>query len=325
MRWLLLVALLSLAAQAAARRQPADSLSFLVLGDWGGQDPPPYTTPGELDVAAQLTKTAAINGSQFVLGVGDNFYYNGVNTSDSPRFNETFEDVFSSPILRSIPWYHIAGNHDHGGNVTAQTLYRSPYANRWVFPSEYYTFSKYFTTGQRNVSVLFVLTDSFDLDAGDPAQVAWIAQQLENSTSYDWVFVVGHYPVWSIGMHGSNPNLQRDVMPLLDKYKVAAYFSGHDHNIQHIRLSNSSVDYYVSGAGHTLEYWTDNYKTVPNGALKFFLPSSETPLATAAFVTVRVFESHMQVDCIDSLRSTVYSTTHTNPRAKLLPRRRRLS
>ena len=38
---------------------------------------------------------------------------------------------------------------------------------------------------------------------------------------------------------------------MLIKYKVAAYFSGHDHDMQH--LNDSGVQYFLSGAGHLVE------------------------------------------------------------------------
>lgn len=45
-------------------------------------------------------------------------------------WQETFEQVFTAPGLRELPWFVLAGNHDHAGNVTAQLAYghRSP---RW--------------------------------------------------------------------------------------------------------------------------------------------------------------------------------------------------
>ena len=69
----------------------ASSLNFMVVGDWGGQDDPPYHTDPEQDVAKQMGDIAASMGAQFTLSMGDNFYDNGVTDVDDPRFKETFE------------------------------------------------------------------------------------------------------------------------------------------------------------------------------------------------------------------------------------------
>eukprot|EP00493_Phyllostaurus_siculus_P017225 UN17488 len=58
--------------------------------------------------------------AQFVLALGDNFYGSGIHGDETdPRFRETFEDVYTNKSLQ-IPFYAIAGNHDHMNNVTAQ-------------------------------------------------------------------------------------------------------------------------------------------------------------------------------------------------------------
>lgn len=59
--------------------------------------------------------------------------------------------------------------------------------------------------------------------------------------------VAGHYPVFSGGEHGNTPELQDQVLPLLERYKVDAYLCGHDHTLQH--LENGGVHYLVSGSG----------------------------------------------------------------------------
>ena len=76
---------------ALLHQKGASSLNFMVVGDWGGQDDPPYYTNPEQDVAKQMGVIAASMGAQFTLSVGDNFYDNGVANVDDPRFKETFE------------------------------------------------------------------------------------------------------------------------------------------------------------------------------------------------------------------------------------------
>ena len=59
------------------------------------------------------------------------------------------------------------------------------------------------------------------------------------------------HTVWSVGHHGPTDVLVEKLNPMLVKYKVAAYFSGHDHDMQH--LNDSGVRYFLSGAGHLVE------------------------------------------------------------------------
>lgn len=66
-------------------------LNFLVLGDWGGQPDPPYTTEAETSIAAIMGGVAESENSQFTLALGDNFYDHGVKNVKDPRFNYTFE------------------------------------------------------------------------------------------------------------------------------------------------------------------------------------------------------------------------------------------
>lgn len=54
--------------------------------------------------------------------------------------------------------------------------------------------------------------------------------------------------VWSVAEHGPTQVLVENLKPLLEQYGVTAYFCGHDHNMQH--LTDSGVQYYVTGAGH---------------------------------------------------------------------------
>ena len=75
------------------------------------------------------------------MGLGDNFYFNGVKNVEDPRFRRTFEDVYTAPVLKAAKWYMIAGNHDHNGNVSGQIAY-SNLSTRWHFPHFYYTLGK---------------------------------------------------------------------------------------------------------------------------------------------------------------------------------------
>lgn len=112
----------------------------------------------------------------------------------------------------------------------------------------------------------------------------------------DYLFVGGHYPVYSISSHGPTQCLVDRLIPLLKKYKVTAYFSGHDHSLQVDEYSLSSIlqylfqhlesegiTYIVSGAGSRSDQSTaykdrlkgrgvtTHWQYVPSPSLFFFL------------------------------------------------------
>jgi 3',5'-cyclic AMP phosphodiesterase CpdA len=63
-------------------------------------------------------------------------------------------------------------------------------------------------------------------------EYVWLEEQLKSNRK-DWLFVVNHQPFYSSSnKHGSDKNLQRVWMPLLDKYHVDMVFNGHDHNYE---------------------------------------------------------------------------------------------
>lgn len=47
---------------------------------------PPYITAVQKATAQEMSKVAEQMGADFVLALGDNFYYKGVDNVDSPRF-----------------------------------------------------------------------------------------------------------------------------------------------------------------------------------------------------------------------------------------------
>ena len=65
----------------------------------------------------------------------------GIHGDDhAQRFVDTFEKCYTEDAL-DLPWYALAGNHDHHGNVSAQIAYTHD-QSRWTFPDYWYTFNR---------------------------------------------------------------------------------------------------------------------------------------------------------------------------------------
>ena len=165
-----------------------------------------------------------------------------------------FRDCCVAPLLFPPPPLSFAHRPLHlppRGNVSAQIAY-SQLSPRWTFPDYYYKKTFSWTAGQKTVSadVLFIDTvllagNSDDLveefgELEGPAdqklaetQWAWIEENLKASTA-DYLFVAGHYPIWSGCSHGPTPLLVSVLKPMMLKYNATGYLSGHDHCLEHI-------------------------------------------------------------------------------------------
>ncbi|XP_065914958.1 tartrate-resistant acid phosphatase type 5-like [Dysidea avara] len=303
------------------------TIRFLVLGDWGGKPKKPYYTKSEDDIAEQMGKVASGINANFTIVVGDNFYEDGVTDVDDPRFKETFEDVFTAKSLQSR-WYAVAGNHDYHGNVSAQVAYTEK-STRWYMPNYYYT--ETFSIPGTDAEIQFVFIDTIILcgptdpikrwlPPSGPAslnaaedQWEWIEKTLSTSAA-EWLFVVGHYPVWSIGRHGPTEGLKDRLRPMLIKYNVSAYFCGHDHDMQHIHEDNSTVEYFLSGAGHETEDSDDNKANIPPNALKFYYGKKDKDQEHGAFAWLSVSPTVMNVTFMSRKGHNLYSYSASSTR-----------
>jgi len=271
---------------------------FLVMGDWGGQDSKPYYTPAEKDTAAIMGEVASQYDAQMVWALGDNFYKHGIPTNaHDPRFQQTFEDVFTAQSLENIPFYVVAGNHDWEGNVSAQISY-TQHSTRWKYPDYYYNqiwTIKGSDNVERTLEVVMIDTvmltgTTYDseyceennivnckLQPTGPENVKaaqdqwkWIDQTLRTSTS-DFLMVAGHYPVWSIGENGPNVELVSALRPMLINYNVTLYLNGHEHSMQYLQENeHPDLGYVVTGAAHACNNSTAHINDVPKNSSKYW-------------------------------------------------------
>ena len=87
------------------------SFNWIVLGDWGGWPGPLFTSPIQLSVAQSMKRASRMHPPEYVIGLGDNFYFHGVTGVDDPMFEETFEKVYNTSELQ-CNWHVVLGNHD---------------------------------------------------------------------------------------------------------------------------------------------------------------------------------------------------------------------
>jgi hypothetical protein len=281
------------------------------MGDWGGLPAPIYSTPAEHATAAAMGKQAVKSGATFALALGDNFYETGIATDEHDRrFKHTFEDVFTADSLQSPSFFKLlAGNHDHKGNTTAQIAY-SAHSERWHFPALWYNWVE--QVDDAGTTAEFVMIDTVVLSGPSACPVSgqewlgsdarmeqyrdaeaartqyeWLESTLAASTA-DFLFVSGHFPVWSVCEHGPTTSLVSNLKPLMEKHQVSAYFSGHDHCEEHIDDAGG-VQYHVVGAANQNQGSHQNKGKVPEEQVKFL--DLGTPLvhfAQGGFASVSI-------------------------------------
>jgi hypothetical protein len=285
---------------ASGFRGHGTDLRFFIVSDWGWNG-----GKSQQVVADQMAKSAEALEPSFIISCGDNFQVQGVASTADPLWLTNFEYVYKDPALQ-VDWFPVLGNHDYKGNTQAQIDY-SKISRRWRLEAHYYTFVRKIND---SISARFIFLDTppfvsdYYRKEGFPdivkqdtaAQLAWLRRTLAESHE-QWKLVFGHHPVYSYGkVHGNTPELVDRLKPLLEKYHAQIYFSGHDHDLQHLR--NGPVDYIVTGTGG---------EPRPSGSGPLSLFNASTP----AFSSISMFADSIQVNFVDYKGNTIYTTSRS--------------
>ncbi len=231
-----------------------DAINFLVVGDWGRNG-----HFQQKDVAEQMDNLMYWLDGDFIISAGDNFYPDGIASVSDPYLKSSFEAIYTGPHLFE-PWYLVLGNHDYRGNVQAQIDY-SQVSKRWNMPARYYSKTFQLPESDEQLLIVFLDTNPFEAKYQHEAkyanvrsqliepQLEWLNTQLSGSQA-KWKIVVGHHPMYSSGKrYGKTDSVRQKLEPILEKYKVDAYFAGHEHDLQHNKIKGKSVQHFISGAG----------------------------------------------------------------------------
>lgn len=233
-----------------------DHFNFIVANDLGRN--------GYYDqkiIAERMGELAENTDIEFVAAAGDVHHFEGVASVDDPLWMTNYELIYAHPELM-IDWFPVLGNHEYRGNTQAVLDY-DQISRRWNMPDRYYAQSYELDNGA-SLKLVFIdttpLIDKYHQEAEESyADVAeqsidrelrWIDSTLKASTE-TWKVVIGHHPVYAQTSKDDQERLdmQQRLDPLLRKYGVDLYVCGHIHNFQHIKPSDSEVDYVVNTSG----------------------------------------------------------------------------
>lgn len=256
-----------MAATTAFGSRGEDSLHFCAFGDTGsGGEQQKVVAEGLAQFAA---KSAHDKPVSFVVMLGDNFYEDGVKSVNDPQWTDKFENMYDSNRL-GMPFFVVLGNHDwHKGLPDVEIDYaRAHPASRWKMDAHYYKrqfWAGAMATNEPPLLDLFAIdTEAFSddvktvLDYPDKQlgakQLAWLEQQLQESHA-TWKIVVAHHPLYSNGAHAHEAQLaklKKILGPLFQKYKVDAFITGHDHDLERNEIPDKATLFLISGTGGKL-------------------------------------------------------------------------
>lgn len=281
------------------------SLDFLLMGDFGR-----YGQFYQKEVAAQMGKAAATLDSKFVVTVGDNFYPNGIRSTQDYSWIASYESIYTDYSLQN-DWFVALGNHDYRGNLKAEIDYSS-ISRRWHLPSTYY--KKMIELEDGNKLLLLVMDTSPFIDSyyekgsemydniiaqDTTAQKKWLIKELETKdTAVKWKIVVGHHPLYSGGKRKDSQetkSFETKFAAIFDTYKVDAYFCGHEHDLQIIKPKNRYTTQFLSGAACEVR---------PSGTREGTLFFAEK----AGFMTFSLTNSQLLAQVIDAEGHVIFKT-----------------
>ena len=221
-------------------------IRFLMYGDAGTGD------AIQMSVAARMGELVSASPLPvpFALVVGDNIYPAGASSADDPSFAEKFEKPYAPLISAGVVFYTVLGNHDvytldgqaeldYARRVQAAAALAQRPRPGWYMPDRSYKVARQEGGG----IAVFALDSSHE--SIDVSQLSWLARELPAQTAR-WKVVFAHHPVYSTGSHGDTPNFPERLAPVLETGGAHFYFSGHDHNFDHL-APVQGVNYFLTG------------------------------------------------------------------------------
>lgn len=259
-------------------------------------------------VAGEVAKQHQLHPYNLGLTVGDNCYPAGVRSADDPQWGPCFDQPYGR---LGIKFYATLGDHDYrtkdGPRSEIEHSRKNPL---WQMPDTYYTF----TVGPVRFFALDTALDISEADNGSEAlkywekEREWLDHELDTKTGATWTVVYGHKPIYSTGWHGPTPYLVRTLLPVLTRAnRVDLFLSGHDHDLEHLRINNSKLELYVcgGGGGELLFRVRTHLWSLPSDVQSvYYRPEF-------GFCDIRADSRHMQISLVDLSGNHLSPTTLT--------------
>jgi calcineurin-like phosphoesterase family protein len=159
-----------------------------------------------------------------------------------------FFDTFS-PYTSQIPYRSAVGNHDTMiGGLNLWEDYFAPDDLKNIGP-------KKFAHIETNDIHIFVMDLEWGVETYDDAQKTWFEQEIKKLDPNDWIVVMNHAMYYtsgteSTGINWADPPEMVELAKKFPEYGVDFVFTGHNHHMESLMVSN--VSYSVIGAfgGH---------------------------------------------------------------------------
>eukprot|EP00931_Biecheleriopsis_adriatica_P015448 TRINITY_DN117_c0_g1_i7.p1 TRINITY_DN117_c0_g1~~TRINITY_DN117_c0_g1_i7.p1 ORF type:complete len:698 (+),score=162.31 TRINITY_DN117_c0_g1_i7:227-2095(+) len=245
-------------------------------------------------VANAMKARAADNNPEFVLNVGDNFYWGGIEkTCGTPmdqisytahhQFDQIYEKVYQGTGLSGKPWFSVLGNHDWGGRVFNngwdQQIAYTWASTRWVMPAPYYTAKVDFPDAGFSIDLFFI--DSNIEDAHDPPKDSEhnICGSKHNPPNADCSAVGGPASVDTCVQYFKDlwaeqeAWLEKKMGEAKGDWQIAVTHFPCGHRSRFYRNLHQSygLDLLVTGHRHDQELWDPKKRRSPLGGLTCFV------------------------------------------------------
>ena len=289
-------------------------LTYFSIGDWGA-------TPTSINqvkyVANVMSNYSIFHKPRFVVSLGDNFYEDGVKNITDPKWDTSWYSMFIKPFphLKHISWFSILGNHDYDGGIksVSSQIDMTNHCSNWVMPNnEYYTYDETSKSYHIFLDTIKIYPELYDntkaLYKHNKKVIHESLSYLENrlidarNRNSKWLFVYGHYHIFSNGYYGNYKSMIQRLYILLKKYRVDVYFSGHEHNFQFMKFDG--IYFCVNGGGaYKAELAQQNsdhevrtiYNSMNNGFLIHKIYDNFTHLQYVNSSNIVEFDYHIHV------------------------------